>query len=148
MPHAAAQAAPSTPAAAQAAPPTGASTWEATYPGTPSQLARLRADLRLLLADGPLADDVLILASELAANAVTHSDSRRPGGTFTVRLEHQHGSHVRAEVTDQGSSWDGDLTAAAGRPHGLYLLRALSTCCGVRGGAPARTVWFRIDYPA
>ena len=148
MPHAAAQAAASTHAAAQAAAAPAADTWEATYPGIPSQLARLRADLRRLLADCPLADDVLILASELAANAVTHSDSRRPGGTFTVRLQHQHGSHVHAEVTDQGSSWDGDLTAAADRPHGLYLLRALSTRCGVHGGAPARTVWFRIDYPA
>ena len=35
--------------------------------------------------DCPRADDVILCASELAANAALHSRSRLPGGTFTVR---------------------------------------------------------------
>jgi serine/threonine-protein kinase RsbW len=59
---------------------------EKTYPGLPAQARAVRADLRPLLADCPAADDALLLVSELAANAITHSDGGRPGGTFTVRL--------------------------------------------------------------
>jgi serine/threonine-protein kinase RsbW len=128
-------------------PPGPAAAWEKTYPGTLDQAREVRAALGALLAGCPLAADVILLASELAANAITHSASGKPGGAFTVRLTHRHGDHVHAEVTDQGSSWPGDLPAAARHPHGLYLLQALSTRCGVRCGTPDRTVWFRIDYP-
>jgi anti-sigma regulatory factor (Ser/Thr protein kinase) len=34
-----------------------------------------------------MADDVILCASELAANAATHSRSRLSGGTFTVRIK-------------------------------------------------------------
>jgi hypothetical protein len=127
--------------------PAPATTWEQTYPATPDQARRLRAALGTLLARCPLADDVILLASELAANAITHSASSRPGGTFTSRLAHHPGDHIHAEVTDQGSSWDGDLTATAGSPHGLHLLHALATRCGTTASAGSRTVWFRLDYP-
>jgi serine/threonine-protein kinase RsbW len=127
--------------------PAPATTWEQTYPATPDQARALRAALGTLLASCPLADDVILLASELAANAITHSASGRPGGTFTIRVAHHHGHHIHADVTDQGSSWDGDLTATAGSPHGLYLLHALATRCGTTGGPGSRTVWFRLDYP-
>ena len=80
---------------------------------------------------------------------IAHSDSGKPGGTFTVRLTHIPGDHVRAEVQDQGSStWDGDLRASARHPHGLYLLLTLSTRCGTGHGTRSRTAWFRIDLPA
>jgi serine/threonine-protein kinase RsbW len=117
-----------------------------TYPGLPAQARIVRADLRPLLTGCPAADDVLLLASELAANAIAHSDSGRPGGTFTVRLTHEPGSGVRAEVADQGSTWPGDLPVCAQPPHGLYLLQALSTACGARRVGPARIVWFRLDH--
>jgi serine/threonine-protein kinase RsbW len=130
---------------ATAAPP--APPWEATYPGAPGQVRLVRAALRPLLRGCPLADDVLTLVSELAANAVLHSDSRQPGGTFTVRLQHHPGSHIRAEVHDQGSIWDGDLTRSARPPHGLYFLLTLATRCGIEVGPGSRMAWFRIDYP-
>jgi serine/threonine-protein kinase RsbW len=120
--------------------------WERTYPGLPAQARIVRADLRPLLAGCPAVDDVLLLASELAANAIAHSDSGRPGGTFTVRLTHEPGSGVRAEVADQGSTWPGDLPVCAQPPHGLYLLQALSTACGARRDGRARIVWFRLDH--
>ena len=55
-----------------------------TYPGTAEQIRVVRADLRALLDDCPMADDVLVCASELATNAVLHSHSRLAGGTFAA----------------------------------------------------------------
>ena len=60
-------------------------TTEATYPGGTEHIRAVRADLRAVLDDCPSADDVILCASELAANAAQHSRSRLPGGTFTVR---------------------------------------------------------------
>jgi hypothetical protein len=40
-----------------------------TYPGSIAHVSAVRADLRALLHDWPRADDVIICASELAANA-------------------------------------------------------------------------------
>lgn len=120
--------------------------WQKTYPGLPAQARIVRADLRPLLAGCPAADDVLLLTSELAANAIAHSHSGRPGGIFTVRLTHQPGSGVQAEVADQGSTWPGDLPICAQPPHGLYLLQALSTACGTRRDGHSHIVWFRLDH--
>jgi serine/threonine-protein kinase RsbW len=129
-----------------ARPPAPAPAWQRTYPGLPAQARIVRADLRPLLAGCPAADDVLLLASELAANAIAHSDSGRPGDTFTVRLTHRPASGIRAEIADQGSTWPGELPVSARSPHGLYLLQALSTACGGRRDGPARTVWLRLDH--
>ena len=46
-----------------------------------------RAFLRKALAGCPRADDAIALGSEFSANAVLHSRSGAPGGTFTVRTE-------------------------------------------------------------
>ena len=121
--------------------------WEQTYPGTASQLRHVRSALRDFLGDCPLTDDAVFLLSELCANAVLHSDSGQPGGTFTVRAQHAVNDYVRGEVEDQGSDWHGDLSAAATRPHGLYLLLALASAHGVEQHGRAHVVWFRLDYP-
>ena len=47
----------------------------------------MRRDLEKLLEDCPVADEIVACASELATNAVQHSRSRRPGGTFTLHVE-------------------------------------------------------------
>jgi serine/threonine-protein kinase RsbW len=121
--------------------------WKRIYPGDPGQARHLRAALRPLLDGCPPADDVILIVSELAANAIAHSDSGQPSGTFTVRLHHDDG-HIRAEVQDQGSSWDGDLFAAARPPHGLYLVATLAAACGTAAGpGRSRLVWARIHYP-
>jgi Histidine kinase-like ATPase domain len=126
--------------------PASAPAWERAYPGTASQLRLVRAAVRSLLDGCPAADDAVLVVSELAANAVTHSASGQPGGTLTVRLQHACGEQVRAEVQDQGSDWDGDLAAAARHPHGLGLVTALSAACGTgRGPGRSRLVWAQID---
>ena len=90
-------------------------------------------------------DDVALLVTELASNAIAFSASGRPGGIFTVRLRHVPGDHIRVEVQDAGSDWHGDIAGSATHPHGLYLLLALAAACGTEGSARSRTVWFRLD---
>jgi serine/threonine-protein kinase RsbW len=123
--------------------------WQGTYPGTPDRAGQIRAALRPVLAGCPRAGDVLLVVSELAANAIVHSDSGQPGGTLTIHVRHRHGDHILAEVRDQGSGWDGDLARSACRPHGLYLVAALASACGTTAGpGRSRTVWARLDDPA
>ncbi len=62
-----------------------------TYPGNAERISAVRADLRVLLGDCPMADDVILCASEFAANAAVHSNSRLPGGSFTVRAKIEPG---------------------------------------------------------
>jgi two-component sensor histidine kinase len=89
----------------------------------------------------------VLLISELAANACAHSGSSRPGGSFTVRAELCHVGSLYVEVEDQGSEWDGNISAAK-PPHGLFLLRELSDDCGARRGKQGWITWFTIAIPA
>lgn len=91
----------------------------------------------------PGSDDVAVLISELATNACVHSVSGTPGGRFTVRAEHCPGLCIHVEVEDQGSDWNGDLGTAE-PPHGLYLLRELSSQCGTRRGDYGWVIWFTL----
>lgn len=69
----------------------------ATYPGTTERIRAVRADLRTLLCDCPMADNMILCASELATNAALHSNSRLPDGTFTVRASINPGDHARSK---------------------------------------------------
>jgi serine/threonine-protein kinase RsbW len=121
-------------------------TSEVTYPGDVKHIRAVRADLRPLLVDCPMADDVILCASELAANAALHSDSRLPGGTFTVRVAISPGDHLRIEVEDNGGPWGSAASDAAGH-HGLDIIRLLATEWGIDGDITGRTLWARFDWP-
>ena len=121
-------------------------TSEITYPGAADHIRTVRADIRPLLTDCPMADDVILCASELAANAALHSNSRLPGGTFTVRAAISPGHHVRIEVEDNGGPWT-PATRDAARHHGLDIIRALATDWGIDGDYAARTAWARFVWP-
>lgn len=123
-------------------------TWERTYPGREEQVRHVRAALRVLLDDCPVADDAVLAMSELAANAVRHSASREHGGTFTARLRHVPGECVVGEIEDGGSTWDGDLESSARDASGLLVVLSLASACGVAADGGRRVVWFRIQYPA
>ena len=118
---------------------------ERVYPAESRQIRAVRADLRRLLADCPAAEEVVLCASELATNAALHSDSRQPGGEFTVRAQIHRGYRVTIEVEDSGGVWAG-LPALDDRPHGLDIIRALAAECGVRLNQSGRTVWVRLDW--
>jgi hypothetical protein len=118
------------------------------FPGRADQIRHARGFLAALLDRCPAADDAVLLASELAANAVAHSASGQPGGAFILRAHVDEDGCVHVEAEDQGgSAWDGDLSGAE-PPHGLYLLRVLSTACGTWRGERGWVTWFTITAPA
>jgi len=121
-------------------------TSEITYPGAAEHIRAVRADLRPLLAGCPMADDVILCASELATNAVLHSNSRLPCGTFTVRAAISPGHHVRIEVEDNGGPWT-PATSGTARHHGLDIICIVANEWGIDGDYAGRTVWARFDWP-
>jgi anti-sigma regulatory factor (Ser/Thr protein kinase) len=116
------------------------------FAGRADQVGRARTFVAEFLEEHPGADDAVLLVSELAANACAHSASGRPGGAFEVRLVVGVEGWVRVEVEDQGSRWSGRFDDIES-PHGLFLVRALSTQCGTRPGADGWVTWFVLGRP-
>ena len=55
------------------------------FPARPEEMAKTRRFLCRLRDGCPMADDAVLICSELATNAIVHSGSAKPGGLFTVR---------------------------------------------------------------
>lgn len=121
-------------------------TSEVTYPGVAEHIRAVRADLRPLLTDCPMADDVILCASELAANAALHSNSRLSGGTFTVRAVISPGHRVRIEVEDNGGYWLATVGNHSGH-HGLDIVRAFAIDWGTDGDHTGRITWAAFAWP-
>ena len=103
-------------AAAQAA-----TRYQRTFHGRTDQVAWVRREIAAHLDGCPAADDAVLIASELAANAVTHSASA--GEFFTIRCE-AHPGYVWIECEDLGGPWH--CRRSDDRPHGLDLIEALA----------------------
>ena len=58
-----------------------------SYPGLPGHIRHVRRGLAQALNGCPVADESVLVVSELCANAAIHSNSREPGGQFTVGSE-------------------------------------------------------------
>ena len=121
-------------------------TSEITYPGAAEHIRAVRVDLRPLLTGCPMADDVILCASELAANAALHSNSRLPGGAFTVRVAISPWDHIRIEVHDNGGPWT-PVVSDTERHHGLDIVRIHATDWGIDGDQASRTAWARFNWP-
>jgi serine/threonine-protein kinase RsbW len=100
----------------------------------------------VLGAGWPGLDDVLIMVSEIASNAVRHTASGA-GGWFDLSVT-AAGSTVRVEVSDSGGSSEpripndgGELDALTGG-RGLRIVDALASYWGSRGDELGRVVWF------
>lgn len=114
--------------------------------GVPSQVSRARELVTAALGrDDPLYDDVALLTSELATNAILHTRSGS-GGSFTVSVTSSE-TGVRVFVVDGGS--DGppcvcrtSTQSTGGR--GLPLIEALSHRWGFTREAGSTTVWFEL----
>jgi hypothetical protein len=97
---------------------------------------------------------VLLLASELCANAVVHTRSGQAGGQFTVDVEWSS-QLARVVVGDQGSletpvagtrSTGAAWSEESGR--GLWLVDAMADDWGTASARAGRWVWFSVDWQA
>jgi serine/threonine-protein kinase RsbW len=117
-----------------------------TFGGTADQVRCARRFVATAMTGRASAGDAAICVSEIATNAVLHSDSGRPGGSFTVHVMID-AAVTRIEITDQGGGWNAvrpqaDSSRPSGR--GLTIVAALATDWGIHGDNSARTVWFEI----
>jgi Histidine kinase-like ATPase domain len=87
---------------------------EITLPGVPASVPGARRLVRDALSGCPRADDLMLVATELASNAVAHSSSGH-GGTITVRVRTAP-QWARVEVFD-----DGPVTRSSSRGNGWGL---------------------------
>jgi serine/threonine-protein kinase RsbW len=118
--------------------------YASTFPGLAEQISQVRREITAYLAGCPAADDIILIASELATNAVIHTRSR--GATFVVRCQ-LSARTGRIEVQDLGGPWrprpPGD------RPHGLDIIQALTgqDDWGIKvTGTGGRIVWARLAW--
>jgi Histidine kinase-like ATPase domain len=125
-----------------------ATIFERPYPGTAFSVRRVRADLVPLVDGCPFVDDVVLLTSELATNAILHSRSGHPDRTFTVRMTLYPGDYAWVEVVDQGGAWSEDVyDDEHGRGLGIVAAVAGDGNWGIDGDERCRTAWFRLDWP-
>jgi anti-sigma regulatory factor (Ser/Thr protein kinase) len=125
-----------------------------TFAGLPNQVTAARRWLAQLIDGYAAADEILLACSELAANAVLHSDSGLPRGTFTVRLA-INPEYVRVEVLDQGGPWNSWREGAdelcerqpdtSQRGRGLDIVAAVTSAWGVTGDDEGRTAWCEFE---
>ncbi|MEV0595571.1 ATP-binding protein [Nonomuraea cavernae] len=127
---------------------------EMRFPGRPEIVSDVRIyvsrwlviELPRAADDGELVDNVRLLATEVAVNAIKHTLSGRWGkGSFRVRMWLGDG-WVRVEVMDQGW-WSGprlrdDPDGTSGR--GLQIVAAMAANWGVKRHWLGRTVWFEL----
>lgn len=117
------------------------------YPGTADQPRYVRTDLALVAAGFPAVEDLILLASELATNAILHSRSGHPGRTFTVRAVLHLGDYVWVEVADQGGIWArGEHDDEHGQGLAIVAAVAGDGNWGIDGDEASRVAWFRLDW--
>lgn len=116
-----------------------------TFQPDPSEVFSARHFVADALAGWGLeSDDLPLLVSELATNAVLHARS-----DFEVTVVH-FGKRVRVEVFDQNTRLPyfavAPPDAYSGR--GLMLLRELASAWGVDSHSDVgKTIWFELDLP-
>jgi anti-sigma regulatory factor (Ser/Thr protein kinase) len=127
---------------------TSGSSWKCcrTFPAQAGQVAQARKFLSRMLADCRMRDDAVLICSELATNAILHSESAQPGGQFTVRAEVRDGDYVWVEVEDQGGQWADDEQSEH-RGRGLEIITMLADYWDIRGDDTGHVVCARLDWP-
>jgi anti-sigma regulatory factor (Ser/Thr protein kinase) len=117
-----------------------------TLPGVPRSAGQARAFVRGQLGDGQAAVVGELLVSELVTNAITHTRSGLPGGTFSVSVEPEDGG-VLVTVTDAGATTAPAIASpASGTEHGrgVALVAALAAEWGTEACDGGRVTWCRI----
>jgi anti-sigma regulatory factor (Ser/Thr protein kinase) len=114
-------------------------TFARVFIGMPEQIRKARVQVRDFLDGCSRTDDVVLIMSELVADAAIHSLSRN--GVFTVRVK-RYDTCVYLEVEDTGGPWIPG--PRDDRPHGLDIVQILSRTWGIKE-SPRRIVWATID---
>jgi hypothetical protein len=113
------------------------------FKGQPDQVSQVRRAVGQHVRNTPVADDMVLIASELASNAVRHSRSR--GEEFTVVWEVAR-HYVWIAVEDLGGPWR--PPEPGGCHHGLQIVAALATQWGIEPTLEGCVVWARAEFPA
>ena len=117
------------------------------FGGYPEEVRSVRNFVGLAVYGCPVADEVVLLASELATNAILHTASG-VDGTFAVSVRVEDG-WVRTEISDMGSD-SAPSVRSSGPPdesgRGLRLVDVLASRWGFHGGPSGRVVWFEMDW--
>jgi anti-sigma regulatory factor (Ser/Thr protein kinase) len=120
--------------------------WRLVARGEERQLAALRRWACGLLPACPARDDVVMVANELASNAIRHTASGQ-GGWFAAEITWQPGL-VRVAVADCGGPKEPvvieDPNGESGR--GLFLVRQLSASMGMSGNHHGRLLWADVAW--
>ncbi|WP_338058569.1 ATP-binding protein [Streptomyces noursei] len=116
----------------------------------PCCVALARAELRNVLDRWGLAmvaDDALLVLSELLTNAVRHAQVSR-GREIETRYSREP-QGIRIEVHDAADNWPQPRTPDAYGGRGLTIVAALAACWGteVRDGGIGKAVWAVIAVP-
>lgn len=126
---------------------TAAQAWTRVFPARPDQVRHARQYLARLLEGCAFADDAVLCLSELVSNAILHSRSREPGGSFAVRTQ-MHGQRLRVEVCDQGGPWQSPGRASVDEQNGrgLLIVSQFASRWGCEGHSQhGWTVWYELD---
>lgn len=118
-----------------------------TFAGSPEEIRNVRHFVGQCIEGCPVADDVILLASELATNAVRHTASGLDG-TFCVLVQAVNGL-VRVEVHDLGSDGAPAIRHTSSPEEsgaGLTLVDTISDRWGCHGSQLGRVVWFEMDW--
>jgi anti-sigma regulatory factor (Ser/Thr protein kinase) len=117
------------------------------FPGAVSQVARARLFIGDVLDGCPVADDAVLLTSELVTNAIAHTASGK-GGKVVVTV-YRADTRVRVEVQDDGSD-QAPVMHQVGEVResgfGLELVERMADRWGHRGGQRRRVVWFMLEW--
>ncbi|MDX3697199.1 MULTISPECIES: ATP-binding protein [Streptomyces] len=117
--------------------------WCRAFPGLPDQVAEARHFVAALLQERGVADDAVLVVSELATNAVRHTLSGSAGGWFLVVVAFR-ADGVRLEVVDQGGDNVPEMCDVVSQDNGgrgLWLVSACAKDWGVKDVPSGRTVW-------
>ena len=116
-------------------------------PHTPGAVAAVRRRIRPVLSGwdlaADLADDVLLVVSELLTNAIVHA---LPPATLRLsRTEADRCGAVRVEVTDMGPAAPACTPDPDEHGRGLAIVTALAARCGVREHSGGTSRWAELQ---
>ncbi|WP_323747633.1 ATP-binding protein [Catenulispora rubra] len=132
--------------------------WLRTFEGRPEHLTTVREFTRSVAGGRDGADLMEMVASELAGNAIQHSQSGGPGGRFMLQVLDfrdrwqicviDQGGPTVPHICEFASFESADDLAELGDEveagRGLAMVAAVSSAWGVAGDRKAREVWAEI----